>query len=510
MARRTKPGLVMRLPLFLMIWGIAALSMWVPAIHAEIRKNHQVSQNFFFAGLLGLVGVTLIALALGRGGPRHGSLGQLLALLATFALLPLFLALPFYEALQTTTYLNAYFDMVSAITTTGANLFDDPSRLDGALHLWRAQVGWMGGLVMWIAASAILAPLSLGGFEVTARGQPGRAAAMPNALAGADPRRRLVRITVTLAPVYAALTVVVWIMLLISGETPLTGLCHAMSVMATSGISPVGGLSGAASGIWGEAILFLFMFFALSRLTFSADTATVKRADLATDPEFRTGLLIILGIPLLLFLRHWLAALDVSSEGHPLLALEALWGAMFTVMSFLTTTGFESVYWDEAGQWSGLTTPGLILLGLSVIGGGVATTAGGVKLLRVYALYLNGLREMERLVHPSSVSSEGRYNRRIQKNGAFIAWIFFMMFALSLTLVSIVLSALGLSFDQAIVLSIATLSTTGPLIDVAADTPIRLAELGGLAKGVLCATMVLGRLETLAIIALITPDLWRN
>ncbi|GAA6198929.1 potassium transporter TrkG [Aquicoccus sp. SU-CL01552] len=510
MATRSKPGLVMRLPLFLMIWGIAALSMWVPAIHAEIRKNHLVSQNFFFAGLLGLVGVTLIALALGRGGPRHGSLGQLLALLGTFALLPLFLALPFYEALQTTTYLNAYFDMVSAITTTGANLFEDPARLDGALHLWRAQVGWMGGLVMWIAASAILAPLSLGGFEVTARGQPGRAAATPNALAGVDPRRRLVRITATLTPVYAGLTVVVWVMLLISGETGLTALCHAMSVMATSGISPVGGLSGAASGIWGEAILFLFMFFALSRLTFSTDTATVKRANLATDPEFRTGLLIILGIPLLLFLRHWLAALDVSSDGHPLLALEAWWGAMFTVMSFLTTTGFESVFWDEAGQWSGLNTPGLILLGLSVIGGGVATTAGGVKLLRVYALYLNGLREMERLVHPSSVSGEGRYNRRIQKNGAFIAWIFFMMFALTLTLVCVVLSALGLSFDQAIVLSIAALSTTGPLIDVAADTPIRLAELGGLAKVVLCATMVLGRLETLAIIALITPDLWRN
>jgi len=510
MARHTQPGLAMRLPLFLMIWGIASLSMWLPAIHAEIRKNHQVSQTFFFAGLLGLVGVTMIALALGRRRSRHGSLGQLLVLLATFALLPVFLALPFYEALQTTTFLNAYFDMVSAITTTGANLFDDPSRLDGALHLWRAQVGWMGGLVMWIAASAILAPLSLGGFEVTARGQPGRAVASSNALDGADPRRRLVRITVTLTPVYAGLTGVVWVMLLIAGESSLTALCHAMSVMATSGISPVGGMAGAHGGIWGEAILFLFMFFALSRLTFSSHTATVRLANLATDPEFRTGLLVILGIPALLFLRHWLAALDVSSQSDPLLAVEALWGAVFTVMSFLTTTGFESVYWDEAGQWSGLTTPGLILLGLSVIGGGVATTAGGVKLLRVYALYLNGLREMERLVHPSSVSSEGRYNRRIQKNGAFIAWVFFMMFALSLTLICIVLSALGLSFDQAIVLSIAALSTTGPLIDVAADTPIRLAELGGWAKGVLCATMVLGRLETLAIIALITPDLWRN
>ncbi|MDK3016278.1 TrkH family potassium uptake protein [Pseudodonghicola flavimaris] len=500
----------MRLPLFLQIWAIASLSMWVPAIHAEIRGIHPVSQAFFFSGLLGLVGLTMIALARGTRPPKHGILGQLLALLATFALLPVFLALPLYDGLKTTSYLNAYFDMVSAITTTGADIFADPARLDPALHLWRAQVGWMGGLLMWVAASSILAPLSLGGFEITARGQPGRAVASPDLSARADPRRRLLRVTRTLVPVYTGLTMVVWVALLIAGEEGLTALCHAMSVMATSGLSPVGGMAGSQAGIVGEVILFLFMFFALSRLTFSSDTSATGQARLDKDPEFRTGLLIIVSIPVLLFLRHWLAALEVQPLEDPLLALEALWGALFTVTSFLTTTGFESVYWDEARQWSGLGTPGLILAGLAVIGGGVATTAGGVKLLRVYALYLNGLREMERLVHPSSVSNEGGGVRRIQKDGAFIAWVFFMMFALSLTLVCVILAALGLSFDQAIVLSIATLSTTGPLIHVAADTPIHLAELSGAAKMVLSATMVLGRLETLAIIALITPDLWRN
>lgn len=510
MPERAQSGPLMRLPLFLMIWGISALSMWLPATHALIRKNHPVAQSFFFSGLLGLIGVTLIALAMGARKPRHGALGQLLSLLATFALLPVFLALPLYDALQTTSFLNAYFDMVSSITTTGANLFDDPRRLDGALHLWRAQVGWMGGLLMWVAASSILAPLSLGGFEVTNRGQPGRAVAGPELVRRADPRQRLIRITLTLAPVYAGLTGVAWILLLIAGDTSLTALCHAMSVMATSGISPVGGMNGAGSGLVGEAIMFLFMFFALSRLTFSSDTDSSDYGRLQKDPEFRIGLLLVLGLPVLLFLRHWLAALDVSASNDPAQALSAFWGAMFTVMSFLTTTGFESTSWDETRHWSGLGTPGLILLGLAVIGGGVATTAGGVKLLRVYALYLSGLRELERLVHPSSVGGQGGDRTRIQRNGAFIAWVFFMLFALSLTFFCVVLSALGANFDQAIVLSVAALSTTGPLIDIAADTPIHLAELGSWAKVVLCAGMVLGRLETLAIIALITPDLWRK
>ena len=503
-------GVLMRLPLSLLIWGIAAVSMWLPAIHALVRDRHQVSQSFFYAGLLGLICVALIALSLGARRPRYGTLGQLLALFASFTLLPLYLALPLHDAMRTTSYLNAYFDMVSALTTTGANLFSDPARLDPSLHLWRAQVGWMGGLLMWVAASAILAPLSLGGFEVTTQGQPGRASTAPAGHDRADSRKRLLRVTRTLAPVYAGLTAVVAVLLLMAGETPLVAVCHAMSVMATSGISPVGGLAGAQSGLTGEAILFLFMFFALSRLTFSSDTVGVGNARLDRDPEFRIGLALVVGLPLLLFLRHWLAAYDVNTTENLNLALRALWGAVFTVMSFLTTTGFESADWEEARQWSGLGTPGLILMGLAVIGGGVATTAGGVKLLRVYALYLNGLRDMQRLVHPSSVSGEAARNRRIQKDGAFIAWVFFMLFALSLSLVCVALSALGASFDQAIVLAVAALSTTGPLIGIAADTPIQLVELSPAAKIVLCGAMVLGRLETLAIIALFTPNLWRN
>ncbi|MEM7321072.1 MAG: potassium transporter TrkG [Pseudomonadota bacterium] len=499
------------MPLFLLIWGISAVAMWVPAAYALTLDNHPVSQSFFYSGVLGLTVVSMIAIAMRGREPKRGTLGQLLALMAAFMVLPVYLAIPFHDALQTTSFLNAYFDMVSAITTTGANTFPDPDRLSPALHLWRAQVGWLGGLLMWIAASAILAPLSLGGFEVTTRGLPGRAVPGITQAEEADPRVRLIRVAMALTPIYAALTATVWVLLLIAGETGLTALCHAMSVMATSGISPVGGMSGSAAGLTGEAILFLFMFFALSRLTFSSDTAARGYARLDRDPEFRTGLLIVFGVPMLLFLRHWLATFEVETTENLSVALRSLWGSLFTTMSFLTTTGFESQDWKEAQQWSGLGTTGLILMGLCVIGGGVATTAGGVKLLRVFALYLNGLREMERLVHPSSVSSVGnRAHRRIQKNGAFLAWVFFMLFAMSLALTSVILAGLGANFDQAMVMSIAALSTTGPLIDIAAEIPIRLTELDDPAKLVLCVAMVVGRLETLAIIALITPNVWRN
>jgi trk system potassium uptake protein TrkH len=145
-----------------------------------------------------------------------------------------------------------------------------------------------------------------------------------------------------------------------------------------------------------------------------------------------------------------------------------------------------------------------------MIGGGVATTAGGVKLLRVWALYLQGLREMERLVHPSSVGRAGAGSRRLRRQGAYIAWIFFMMFAISVTLFTLILAWTVKDLEQALVLAIAALSTTGPLVTLAVETPFALADLDAAGKLVMCAAMVLGRLETLAIIALVSSDLWRR
>ncbi|MBO9410571.1 MULTISPECIES: potassium transporter TrkG [unclassified Ruegeria] len=503
-------GLVRRLPLFLLIWGIAAVSMWIPAAYALALNDHDTSRSFFYSGLLGLFVVATIALASSNRIPRRGTLGQLAVLLACFTVLPLFLAVPLHDAMGNTTFLNAYFDMVSAMTTTGADIFPDPERLSAPLHLWRAQVGWMGGLLMWISAAAILAPLSLGGFEVTARGQPGRPVTGVAQSERVDPRGRLIRVTRTLSPIYAGLTLVICLLLLITGETGLTAICHAMSTMATSGISPVGGLEGAQAGITGEAIIFLFLFFALSRLTFSTDTATTGYSRLDKDPEFRIGLMIVVAVAALLFTRVWAGVNEIGNQLTPVQALSVIWGMVFTVLSFLTTAGFESANWNDAQQLSGLGTPGLVLLGIALIGGGVATTAGGVKLLRVFALYLNGAREIDRLIYPSSVSGVGGGNKRIQSDGAFIAWIFLMMFALTAALFNMLLAAMGAGFEQAMVLTVAALSTTGPLIELATDVPIRLVDLSEGAKLTMCAAMVIGRLETLAIIALITPSLWRD
>lgn len=496
------------LPLIVVIFGLGAVSMLPIAAHAYIIRDLPTSRVFFYGGLLFMMLTMLLALATSNYQIRRQGRSHLISLLGTFTLVPVMLAVPFYEAVRDTTFLNAYVEMVSSLTTTGATLFD-PDRLPPSLHLWRAQVGWLGGFFVWVTAVAVLSPMNLGGFEVSSSSEIGQGALpIPQIDRVAEPAERLIRFALRLAPVYIGLTLVLWITLLQAGDAPLVALCHAMSVLATSGISPIGGTEAAASGATGEVLIFLFLIFAVSRVTFSPWERPDGLQSIWRDAELRLGLGIVALVPLVLFLRHWVGGM--GSDVTLVEGLAGLWGGLFTALSFLTTTGFVSESWDEAQRWSGLETPGLVLMGLAVFGGGVATTAGGVKLFRVFALYKHGLREMEKLVQPSSVGGSGRAARRIRRQGAYSAWVFFMLFALSIAASMLAFSLTGLDFEETLVLTIAGLSTTGPLTEIALPQPIDLILLEPAAKLIFAAAMVIGRLEILAIIALMNPAFWRD
>lgn len=509
-------GRLSDLPLIVVLIGIAALAMLVPVAHGLATGEERIARTFFYGATLTGVLAVLLSLATRRSGLRHPARAQLASLVLAYLVLPLILAVPFQEAVRATSFLNAWFEMVSCLTTTGMTVYEDAARLVPTLHLWRALVAWLGGLFTWVVALALLAPMNLGGFEVGTPESAGQGAAVAGS-AGFRPRESGARLALALrglGPVYVGLTGVLWLLLILAGQSGTPALILAMSTLSTSGITGAAKLTadpgGGGLGMAGEAAIVLFLVFALSRATFTGFGRPGQIAALRGDHELRLGLLIAVTVPVLLFLRHWIGAAGSGGEDEVPRAIGALWGAFFTVVSFLTTTGFVSADWAEARSWSGLETPGILLAGLAVFGGGVGTTAGGVKLLRVWALYTQTAREMEKLVHPSSVGGAGQAARRLRRQGAEIAWIFFMLFAMSLALVSAALALAGLDFENAMVLSVAALSTTGPLAQVGAEAPVAIIGLGPSAKAILMAAMVLGRLETLALIALLNPESWRS
>lgn len=497
---------LLSLPLLLVLSGAGGLAMLVPAMHAAQNGDWRMARAFLFSGALVLALVALIGLAVAANPRKPGSRGDLLSLVGAYALLPLALALPLYEVIPGASFGDVWWEMVSALTTTGATLFP-AAELPATVHLWRAMVGWLGGYFTLIAAVAILAPLNLGGFEVMGGAPPGQGAMTGGTVETGERIGRYARIV---TPAYGGLTLILWIALILTGQAPLAAACHAMATLSTSGISPTGGLSGGGGGIGAEMVVFVFLILALSRRTLQLERPASYLAGLARDPELRLGLTIVAAVPVLLFLRHWSAAIEGQAAEDAGAALGALWGALFTVLSFLSTTGFESAGWADARAWSGLRTPGLILAGLAVVGGGVATTAGGVRLLRVYALFRHGQREMEKLIHPHSIGGAGVIARQMRRQGAQIAWIFFMLFALSIATIMLALSLTGLGFENSVALAVSALSNTGPLASLAAEHPIAWGALAPAAKAVLAAAMVLGRLETLAVIALLNPEFWRH
>ncbi|WP_272858391.1 potassium transporter TrkG [Paracoccus stylophorae] len=537
-----------RQPLLIQLTVIAALAMLVPASYASVVDENAIARHFLYTALLALILSGMIGLATVANRRRQGARDTLLNMLAAMAVLPLILAVPFAESLPDTGLFNAWWEMVSSLTTTGASLYS-ADLLPAPLHLWRAMVGWMGGFFMLVAAIAILAPLRVGGFEIMSSPY-GRSEQFERLPESADPREpqphlsapdfttdlnapalRLLRSAQAVLPVYAGLTLTMWLILLLLGDESLVALCRAMGTLATSGISPVIGPAGESSGVAGEMVVFLFLIPALSRRFWPGGGELRATERLIEDPELRMAAALVGTVATVLFLRHFIGAIETGvaePEAPRMLAdlrntLAAFWGGLFNALSYLTTTGWNSVDWQGARAWSGLSSPGLILAGLAMMGGGVATTAGGVKLLRLYALSRHGEREMERIIHPSSVAGGGRIARRLRHEGAYLSFIFFMLFATSIAVTVALVSIKQIEFETATILSIAALTNTGPLAAVIPLTPafdgtagIASAPWEGwsglpvLTKIVLACAMIVGRLETLAILALFSPEFWRR
>lgn len=497
------------LPLLVVLLGLSGAVALIPALYALGADDLQHARNFLYAALILMVLTVMLGIATAAYAPRDRARSHLAALVLAYAVLPFALALPLVEAMPDTTLTNAWFEMVSSFTTTGASVYL-PERLADAVHLWRATVGWFGGFLTLLAAYAILAPLNLGGTEVSSGRIPGRGGiGSAQSSRSVDPAQRLTRFAFLLFPVYAALTVLLWCGLMILGAPGITALIHAMGTLSTSGITGSTAFQASQAGVAGEGLVFLCFTFAITRRALPNVRLVENRRPLIHDPELRLAALLVLAVTLVLFLRHWFVA-GVASPATRTEGLPAFWGILFTATSFLTTTGYISSDWQSASLWSGIGTPGLVLLGLALIGGGTATAAGGVKLLRVYALLRHGERELEKIIHPSSIGRGGPDARRMRREGAQFAWVFFMLFATSIAVVSALLLLAGQEFEQSMVLAIAALTTTGQLAEIGAAAPIPYGDLSSPVKLILGIAMIVGRLETLALLALILPGRGRR
>ncbi|MEO1552170.1 MAG: TrkH family potassium uptake protein, partial [Pseudomonadota bacterium] len=340
-----------------------SLAMVLPAAFAVQTGFREGAEAFLFAGLLGAILTVMVGLGTMRSPQQPSLRGQLAGVILSLLVLPAVLAVPVGLLVPSISNVQAYFEMLSALTTTGATVFTDPQSIPPVVHLWRALVGWFGGALILMTAIAILEPLHLGGFEIEATVTGNRRPQMHRALSS-NRRSLLVGQMGVVLPAYASLTGLLAMCLIFAGDPPFVALCHALSVMSTSGITPLDGLADAPSAYWGEGVIFVFLIFAVSRRWLVDLPRRLSFDGIWPDPELKLALICLAVLPLVLFGRHFVSAVEVEVQEDFIGALRAYWGGLFTVGAFLTTFGLESRDWEAAQDWSGLPNSSIILLGL--------------------------------------------------------------------------------------------------------------------------------------------------
>ena len=489
------------LPLIIQIFGLACGLMFVIAAYASVTDVFREARIFFYTGLTGILILSLVVLCTTNRDLQETGVLQLLSLILSFLLLPIFCAFPTWVILPNVNWMDAYLDMVGAFTTTGLTVFQEEA-LSQPIHLWRALVAWFGGGLILIAAFVILLPVNLGGFEV-----------FSNRSNSLNPNRKLtldersitwIKVSQKLIPVYLGLTITLWVFLTSLGTDGYTSLIRALSVISTSGISGPENFELDGAGFFGELVILIFLFFALSHNILRSFLKQFKLKNFLSDAEIRLGFFLALSVTLLLSFEQLILdnfySMNSQLFGN---VFELIWGNFFTVVSFITTNGYVSSFWEFSSSSRDLPNTVIVLMGLCLFGGGVATTAGGIKLLRISILFSTFSNETGKLLHPSSV--EGKNNpMKTQGTSVFMAWIFFMLFMVSVAALTIFLAMFKIRFEDALLLAVACLTNTGPIIEMAGPEKILISGLSFFSKMALVFGMILGRLEILVVLSLIT------
>ncbi|HSF91178.1 MAG TPA: hypothetical protein VLA51_03120, partial [Paracoccaceae bacterium] len=271
-------------PLFVLVMMISALAMFVPGIYAasigEITEMRAFGYNALLLGTL----AGILGLAMMNRQPRITARSHLMTLLLIYLLMPAFLALPVLDAVPFLGNFQAYFEMSTALTTTGT--FFGGGYHIGLAHsvvLWQAIVAWLGGLLTLVAALAILEPLSLGGFEIRTLVLGARSGSRMGQ-SSTEASERLVRVLLAVSPPYFLATFILAMLLTFAGSPAYYAAVHAMSVLSTSGFY-VEGSGSTSMNFAGEVFIAFFLLIALSHqgLYFFRKPGSVL--SLKDDPE---------------------------------------------------------------------------------------------------------------------------------------------------------------------------------------------------------------------------------
>lgn len=405
--------------------------------------------------------------------------------LGLFGAIPLFFASDAWH-----TGLDAIFESVSGLTTTGATVVPDGiDELPRSINYYRAQLHWLGGMGIIVLAVAVLPMLGVGGMQLYMAETPGP---MKNT-------KLTPRITETarvLWMVYASLTTICALVYWALGMSPFDAICHAFSTLSSGGFST----HDASIGYFNSpAIEFAVMFFMLvGASNFALHYLAWDRKSLKVylrDGEFRVWLSLfgVFGVLVCAPLIYYHTYPDVYT---------AVRHGMFQLIAYGTDAGFVTA---DPTHWP-TYTPLLVVLA-SFMFGCSGSTAGGVKMIRLILFVKQALRELQRLVHPSAQLLIKFDGKTVSNDIVYAVGGFFSVYVGLTIVLTFAMMATGLDSTTAFSAVAACMNNAGPGLGILNASMAPVSEVG---KGILIFAMLLGRLEVFTLLVVFTPSFWRR
>lgn len=401
--------------------------------------------------------------------------------------LPVFAALPFWIGAPDASYTDAFFEAVSGMTTTGSTVFSNLESLPKGTLLWRGMMQWFGGVGIIVVAMAFLPTLKVGGMQLfRSEGFDTLGKVLPRAgeIAG------------SISIVYLALTIACMLAYSLVGIGFFDALVLSMTTISTGGFANSDASFGAFSGL-PEYVSSLFMLLASLPFIRYVQMMRGTARPLLRDSQVRAFLATALSLVLVITVFRML----VDGSGGE----ESFREALFNVTSILSGTGYASVDYQLWGPF-----PVVLFFMLGLVGGCAGSTCCSIKIFRFQLLFISISQQIKRIHSPHGVFGARYAGRPVNEDVMSSVMAFFVMFFLSLGLIAVALSLLGLDFVTAVSGAATALANIGPGLGPEIGPAGNFGGLSESAKWVLSLAMLLGRLELVAVLILFTPGFWRG
>jgi len=408
-----------------------------------------------------------------------------------WTVLPAFGALPLAAHLPDLSLTDAYFESMSGLTATGATLLSGLDALPPSINLWRCALQWLGGMGVIVLAVAVLPLLGVGGRQLLKAETPG-----PMKETQLTPR--ITETAKGLWLIYAGLTVACALAYAWAGMGWLDAVMHAFTTLGLGGFSS----HDASFGHWNspliEAVAMVFML--LAGVNFVTHFAVIHRLSLAPyrrDPEARHYLLLVAGSVLLI------AFMLVEHGIYPDWAI-ALRHAAFSVVSVATTTGYATV---DYAAWPAIAPLWMLFIGSFATCSG--STGGGIKMMRALLMFRQAVRELEKLVHPRAIMPVKLGGQVVENRIIFAVLAYMLVYGVTISAITLLLIATGLDLTTALSAAVACVNNVGPGLGEVGPAA-NFAVLSDFQTWICTFAMLLGRLELLTVMVLLTPAFWRR